>query len=166
MEELIIMVGISGSGKSTFVDLNYKHYQIICADDIRKALGVIFEPKIESFVHSITKTMCRAFIERKLSIVIDATNTKAEYVDYWVKLGKEYGYKISIVLMDTDIETCKQRRQNLIKDFSDSFITRMSEQLDILKKYLIENDISYTVQRTELSWNMFDENNLYERKDN
>ena len=36
--ELIIPIGISGSGKSRLYNLNYQDYVKICPDDIRKEL--------------------------------------------------------------------------------------------------------------------------------
>ncbi len=134
MKELIIMIGLPGSGKSYHVNKFYKKYQIVCQDDIRKALGVEFEIKIDPIVNSIAKIMGRAYMERGLSIVIDETNTRYESIKFWKDLAHEYSYTITYIFMNTKIETCIKRRKKSIEKFSDSYIRRMDKQLKILEK--------------------------------
>jgi len=47
---LVVMVGIPKSGKSTYINKHYAHYQLLCADDIRLAFGSAFNRNTESFV--------------------------------------------------------------------------------------------------------------------
>ena len=77
-KELIVMIGLPGSGKSTYVNQHLSNYQVICADDVRLSLGYVFEPKIEPIVHFICETTIRSYFIRGLPIVVDETNTRID----------------------------------------------------------------------------------------
>lgn len=56
-KELILTVGLPGSGKSTYVDNNFikvkSGYQILCLDDIRLSMGDTFNRKTESIIRAM-----------------------------------------------------------------------------------------------------------------
>ena len=54
-KELLVMIGLQGSGKSTYVDkyLSEK-YQVMCMDDIRRAFGDIFNHRTEPIIRAIS----------------------------------------------------------------------------------------------------------------
>jgi len=133
-KELIIMIGLPGSGKSYFVDGIYSEaYQIICTDDIRKSLGFIFEIKMEPFVHCISETMVKAKMERGLRIVIDETNIGISHLIKWRRLAEEYGYETKAIIIDTPIDICKERRGCKEGKFPEEVIDRMNIGLELLK---------------------------------
>lgn len=137
MRNLVIMIGIPGSGKSTYIDENLDEYQIVCRDDIRLSLGTIFEPLLEKFVYAIADTMVRANMIRQRNIVIDETNTNIKTIENYLLLARTFDYTTTAILFKTPLEICKQRR-----DFSlvpEAVIDRMYLQLN---KLLEENDLN------------------------
>ncbi len=139
-KEIVIMIGIAGSGKSVYVNNNFINtHQIICADDIRKSLGHTFEPKIEPLVHSITQILCRAYMIRELPIVIDETNTRLGTILKWGRLADEYQYYKCGIFLSTPLEICIERRPSIPREV----LERMSYNLtslstDILEMYFDE----------------------------
>ena len=134
MSELIVMIGLPRAGKSTYVD-HLNNYDIICADDIRLAFGVQFDPKIEPFVWAIHDTILRAKMLRKRNIVLDETNTVLDRINRSKTLVKEYDYDLKLVYIATPLETCLQR--NVGKgSVPKEVIYRMNEQLQELLKTL------------------------------
>jgi len=121
-----IMVGIPGSGKSTFVNSQFPDYTVICADDIRKAMGHVFFMPMETMVHALTILYARVAMERGKNVVIDETNVRARYVRTWVELAKDYGYEATVVRMLTSPDVCKERRDN---GFPHSVIDKMHREL-------------------------------------
>jgi predicted kinase len=134
MKELIIMIGIPGSGKSTIVNkiANEKSFQVVCRDDIRMALGHKYNVRTEPHVFAITNTITRSHMERGFDIVIDETNTNLTTLSNWIDLGKEYGYTIRYIIMYVDVEICKIRRGCSNGDFPVEVIDRMHLQLNSL----------------------------------
>lgn len=138
--ELIVMIGLPSSGKSTYVNKRFlKTHQVICADDIRLALGTEFNSKTEPFVHAITQTMCRAAMERSLDIVIDSTNVKQEYNKIWLDIVRDYDYETKAIVLKTPSYKCILRKEISNPEFSISIIHTMGMQLvDLLTDGLLE----------------------------
>jgi len=150
MTELIIMVGLPGSGKSTFVDdyiigkgfnEGVYGYHIISRDDIRLAFGSDFNHLVEPHIGAIARTMVRAHMIRGLNIVVDETNTNINTVKMWSSIAQEYGYKIRAMVMTTSLEECKRRRETSKGKFPEHVIDRMHEQLETLLVDTVFNEV-------------------------
>jgi len=123
------MIGLPGSGKSGIVDKEFVgKYQVVCLDDIRLALGSIYNKRAEPFVRSIAVTMVRAYMERGLSIVVDSTCTSERIVKDWKALADEYNYRMEGVQVNTSIEICKKRKLGVNK-LTDEVFDKMEKQL-------------------------------------
>ena len=134
MKNLVIMIGIPGSGKSAFVNnfIKIKNIQVVCRDDIRIALGHIYNKRVEPHVFAITETVIRSHMERGFDILIDETNTNINTISNWINLGEEYGYSIRCIVMKVDVEICKTRRGCETGAFPEEVIDRMQLQLTSL----------------------------------
>jgi len=149
MTELIIMVGLPGSGKSVFVnDHIIKRgfnegvygYHVISRDDVRLAFGYKFSHLIETNVLAVVKTMVRALMIRGINIVLDETNTHISTINMWKGLAEEYGYKTRAIVMTTPIDICKERRKVSEGEFPEDVIDRMYEQMSVLVTDVLFND--------------------------
>lgn len=133
--QLIVMVGIPKSGKSTYVDHNFPDYQLICADDFRLALGVQYNARLEGTVWAAHDIALRAAMERGCSTVIDNTNTTTASLNKFEALTDEYGYTMRIVHISTPSQVCLERNVVAEKDkVPGHVINRMHEQLKTLMK--------------------------------
>ena len=136
--KLVVMLGLPKSGKSTYVNQNYSHYQVLCADDIRLALGSAFNRNTESFVWSIHDAMLRAFMERGRNIIIDATNTTIYTLEKYKRIANDYDrYSIELVVLKTPLKTCLNRNNDSVPI---DVIVRMATQFeDMLKSEAFQN---------------------------
>lgn len=136
MKELVLTIGLPGSGKSTYVNNNFigtkSGYQILCLDDMRLAMGDIFNRKVEAIIIAMHNIMARAFMERELSIVIDSTNISKNVVGYWHDLTNEYGYDMRGIFFDIPIEECMRRKAGTNKLTAEVY-GRMYKQLEELR---------------------------------
>lgn len=136
MKEIILTIGLPGSGKSTYVNNNFikirSGHQILCLDDIRLAMGDIFNRKTEDIIIAMHNIMARAFMERELNIVVDSTNISKNVVGYWRELADEYGYNMKGIFFDVPIEECMRRKVGTNK-LTVEVYERMYRQLEELK---------------------------------
>lgn len=132
---LMLTLGVAGSGKSTFVNelLNESTdpLQILCLDDIRLALGDVYNERTEPVVRMIADVMGRTFMERGVHIIVDSTCTSKHIADKWCKLAIEYNYRTSAYLIDTPFEVCCERRVDTNK-INLEVLEKQREQLDEL----------------------------------
>jgi len=92
------MVGLPRSGKTSRVNkyLEENPQTVpVCSDDIRKALRVGFDRRLEPFVWTVAYTMARALLYRKLNVIIDNTNITRAERRRWIEIGNEFEAKIS-----------------------------------------------------------------------
>lgn len=107
MSELIMMVGLPYSGKSTIAK-SYKH-PIVCPDQIRIALhGRRYEPAAEPMVWAMAKIFVRSlFLAGHKQVVLDACSTTSERRDAWI----DKAWTRSYVVCDISKLACMVRAQ-------------------------------------------------------
>ena len=75
--KILVLQGVPASGKSTYArELAEKNesYVIVNRDSIRESRGNYWIPKQEDYISDIEEFEVRAAINRKLNVIIDATN--------------------------------------------------------------------------------------------
>ena len=153
MNKLIILVGISGSGKSTFAT-NYirenPNTLRINRDDIRKtlvgSLDGYYQRKdfnlIEFTINTIENGIFSEIAHNKSNIIIDNTNLKQSYINRWISLSEVYKYSVQFKLFDISLEEAQIRvaHREKMHSFEDlGYIDKQFEQYKQIKKYLETN---------------------------
>lgn len=111
--ELIIPIGISGSGKSRLYNLNYQDYVKICPDDIRKELtGSISDQSKNKEVFELVQKRIDDCIANDKNVFYDATNINTEYRKKFVNKYKETNVRIVYVILPADVNISYQRIKN------------------------------------------------------
>ena len=141
-----IMVGLPGSGKSTWIKNNLsKDIEIINQDAIRVELGImdnvddkkIGDKQQEKEVSKINDERVEKLIKDRKDFVIDNTNVKAGRVENYYNRLKKAGANVKIILVDTDAKTCYDRRK---KDIPENVINQMDLGVQKVKKQFKDNE--------------------------
>jgi predicted kinase len=122
-KELIILVGISGSGKSTWAGEyinNNTNILRLNRDDIRKSLvqnlkGYYQREDLTILEDIVSTTIYNLFISlivMEKSIILDNTNLKKEYFKGFIRTAVRNGYNIKFKLFDYDLDGAKRRILN------------------------------------------------------
>ncbi|MCA9796352.1 MAG: AAA family ATPase, partial [Candidatus Eremiobacteraeota bacterium] len=108
---LVVLVGCSGAGKSTFAARHFKPTQIVSSDTCRALVGD--DPNDQS-VTTQAFALLDCLLHQRLSLkrltVVDATSVKPEDRKRLRMLAKEHDLPSVVVVLDVDRETLRRRR--------------------------------------------------------
>lgn len=112
--EVILMIGLPGTGKDTFIKSKLTDYNVITLDDIRDELK-LKPQEDESKVISIAKNRAKEFLRNKISFVWNATNMTNLTRNTLVSLFHDYHARVKIIYLETSFDECLKRNENRVK---------------------------------------------------
>ena len=136
---LLIMVGLPGSGKSTWAKRytrGYPSYQIISTDDIRRQL--YGDAAIQGEWRDIWRRVIQQLSEgyqaitqgQASGVIYDATNVRRRHRREFVQTARRYGYRpVVAVWMDVPLATCLMRNRARSRQVPTEIIEKMYRQL-------------------------------------
>jgi predicted kinase len=108
-KEIVIMIGMSFSGKSYHVDTNYlPYYQLVSKVHVLKHLKTLDEDPTEDLMDTM-RIMVRSHMSKGLPVVVDQNNLSIKNIFTWDCLAREHKYYSKAVLIDTPFEVCMKR---------------------------------------------------------
>ncbi|AKD54597.1 phosphatase domain-containing protein [Spirosoma radiotolerans] len=150
MKKVIILTGLSGSGKSTFAQrfcLENANWLRVNRDDLRRSLlpvslGTYWKTwpdqekdRIETLVNELQKTAILDGLRRGWHVLIDNTNLRQRYFNDFRKLLMTHfdEVEVSYKLIDTPLDECIRRDSARPDSVGEDGIRRQAEQLATLK---------------------------------
>ncbi|SHL41563.1 polynucleotide kinase-phosphatase [Chitinophaga jiangningensis] len=107
---LVLLIGASGSGKSTFARRLFKPTEIVSSDVCR---GLISDDEnnqsVSKEAFELARFIAAKRLKRGLLTVIDATNVQPEARKDWIALAREYHVLPLAIVLDTPERTCQAR---------------------------------------------------------
>ena len=151
MKKVLVLTGLSGSGKSTFARqfcAENPNWLRVNRDDLRRSLLPISlseywqtwpdreKNRIENLVNELQKTAILEGLQRGWYVLIDNTNLKQSYINEFRKLFIEQFDEVEIqyVLIDTPLDECIRRDRERTDSVGEAVILKQAEQLAVLKK--------------------------------
>ncbi len=112
---LVVLVGASGSGKSTWAEQRYRREETVSSDALRGVLGSgphDLDASDDAF--SVLETVVAARVGRGLTTVVDTLGLDQERRERWLGLARAAGLPAAAVLFDVPEREC--RRRNAARD--------------------------------------------------
>lgn len=107
---LVLLVGASGTGKSTFAAKHFSPYEVLSSDHYRGvASNEVTNQHATTDAFAILEYITAKRLSRGLLTVIDATNARSEDRKRWVKIAREHNVLAVAIVLDIPTHIAKAR---------------------------------------------------------
>ena len=126
---LVLPIGISGSGKTTFCEAHFKKPEILSSDFFRYMIAndegdqSVSKDAFEALNFIASKRM-----KHNKLVVIDATNVQGYARTNMLRLAKEHSYLTVAIVLDVSMKLCKERILERERKVPDDVIERQHNQ--------------------------------------
>lgn len=121
-----------------FFHMNYSNPRVVvCADDIRLAMGHRWNSNVEGFVHAVKDTMIKAHLLRGCDVLVDGTHTTPGSIKQMLMFDVDAKF----VIIDTPPNICKERAKATGQEDLYSVIDRMAAQLHNIRESIISGEL-------------------------
>src|SRR6476469_3260908 len=123
---IVILVGISGAGKSTFAARLFARAEILSSDQCRALVADDEnDQSATTDAFSLLMLMAKMRLKHGKLCVVDATNTRPEERSKFVRLANEFECPVGAIVFRTDLSTCLERmRRRRDRDIEESAVTQ------------------------------------------
>ncbi|MEM7179915.1 MAG: polynucleotide kinase-phosphatase [Spirochaetota bacterium] len=132
---LVLLVGVSGSGKSSFAKRFFAKHEIVSSDECR---GIVSNDEnslaATSDAFELLHYIIRKRLKNGLLTVVDATNVRPEDRKSLVNLAREFHTLPAAIILDMPRQTCEERNEKRSDRNFGKHVIRKQEQ--VLKRSL------------------------------
>ena len=125
--EVIMLSGLPGTGKDTWIRENAPELPMISLDEIRKEFAVGPTDPQGSVVQAAHER-AKEYLRKKQPFVWNATSLTKETRQTQVSLFERYGARVRIVYLETDWNTRTARNRGRLGEVPESAVERMLEK--------------------------------------
>lgn len=130
--EVVMLCGLPGTGKDTYIQKQYKDWAVISLDDIRRAHKISPKnTKGNGKVLQIAKEMIKIHLRKQQSFVFNATNIIQQLRSQWIDLFTTYGATVKIVYLEVPYRQLLQQNRNREHIVPLNVMERMIQKLEI-----------------------------------
>jgi len=109
---LVILVGASGSGKSTWARTNFAPHQIVASDDLRALVGEgEHDQRAGADAFAVLDLVLERRLRRRLTTVVDTLGLDAERRAGYQALAARHGVACHAVIFETPAAVCRARNK-------------------------------------------------------
>ena len=122
--EVVMLCGLPGTGKDTFIKEKLSGYPVVSLDDLRMQMNI--SPKEEQGeIINAARNVAKEHLRKKISFVWNATNLTPVIRGKLVNLFASYGASVRIVFLETSWEEELRRNRERKEQVPESVIENM-----------------------------------------
>ncbi|PUA82602.1 LLM class flavin-dependent oxidoreductase [Nocardioides currus] len=107
---LVVLVGASGSGKSTWAARHHRDVEVVSSDALRAVVGSgpsDLDASDDAF--RLLDQIVEGRVRRGLTVVVDTLGLDPERRAGWAELARQHGFATVAVVLDTPAAVCRAR---------------------------------------------------------
>ncbi len=127
---LVVLVGASGSGKSTWAASTFGGASVVSSDALRALVGEGEQDQAASAdAFGLLERAVAARLARGLTTVVDTTGLSAEDRERWRAAGRAAGLPCAVVVFDVPAAACRARNRSRERRVPDRVVDDQSRRL-------------------------------------
>ncbi len=130
--EVIMLVGLPGTGKDFYCEKNFPDLPMISLDKFREEHNISpKDTKGTGKVVQMGKEQAKVYCRKKQAFVFNATNIAKSLRHQWIDIFVTYGAKVKIIYLEVDHQTGLQQNKNREAIVPEKIIHKMLSKLEI-----------------------------------
>lgn len=132
--EVVMMSGLPGTGKDTWIAEHLQGYEVVSLDNLRKQMKILPTDNQGTVVQA-AKELAKEYLRKKQPFVWNATNLTPDLRGRLIELFANYHASVRIVYLETDWATQMSRNENRKEEVPIKVIEHMLENLVLPERY-------------------------------
>jgi predicted kinase len=128
--QVVIMSGLPGAGKDTWIQENLPDSLVICLDELRRKLGIDPEDD-QGVVTNAAKAIAKEYLRSGQSFVWNATNISRQLRGMLIRLFASYQARIRIVYLEAPWPELLRRNRDRPAKVPEKVLYRMKNRLEV-----------------------------------
>ncbi len=135
--EVILMAGLPGTGKDTYIKKHFGSLPMISLDEIRERIGVS-PTENQAPVITVAHSEARELLRKQIPFVWNATSITADLRSKQISLFEGYGASVRCIYLETEWEEELRRNAERERNVPVAVIERMLSRLELPEAYECE----------------------------
>ncbi|MBD2197319.1 AAA family ATPase [Calothrix anomala] len=128
--QVVLMSGLPGAGKDTWISENLPDWQVISLDKLREKMGI--EPDDDQgVVANAAKALAKEYLRHGQCFVWNATNISRQLRSMLIRLFANYQANIRIVYLETSWHELLRRNRDRAAKVPESVLYRLKHKLEV-----------------------------------
>lgn len=128
--EVVLMAGLPGSGKDTWIAHHLPNWPVVSLDLVRQSLGVAPDRE-QGAVVAAAKEAARVLMRAQRSFVWNATNTTQRMRRQLIGFFVPYGARVRIVYVEAPFAELLRRNEGRARPVPEAVLRRLAARLDV-----------------------------------
>ena len=129
---LVLLIGLPGSGKTTFANQHFPQEAIVSTDALREELtNNPANQLVSEQAFSLAKDIVKSRLKNNQITVVDAMNLSEDLRTKFAQIAKEQRKEVIGILLDPPIEESLKRDQQRLKEVGEIFIKQKAQTYNL-----------------------------------